>query len=509
MDFRQAIARIKNYLSRRSKPAFYELMLTTLQPRKIVVEEQYRYELKLTGVQDRKFLGAEGQINVTVPYDGRRHIDPSLELEESVQRRIEQGLKRRFIPVWGKLKIKSFGNSLLNEQPVSDLEQYRLPLGTGFRAPELAPIRANPRGRFNIQISQAYQPIEPERVPVEIQVKVSDEEEVKDKPELEREVAGRKEKPLTAESLLIRNITSQTSFQRTLKFRFRVIVKLPEYLKPDQEAILASMKVSHMTMDWPIATAPSQPRLGAQDSSLQVIFNPNPEDRREGYGALEWFGIPLKPMKDSSYYFESDEIWLEVDEPGEAQSEQLLQGKVKIEFEELLSGLQIMYEGWVHKSVDKRSTIQINYKIDLDDCFADKRYSPQQHLQLPGIILDEFRLADVLMLLKDKLFEVTQPFENSELEGTNNGNRRYIVKATRAEGAGELILWMLIQGIPYETTRERETKGKARYRTNLPTGRAVVYMHGGLHGDMKRAIQVLNEIHRQLKQYFRYVGTVD
>src|SRR5690606_36207379 len=120
--------------------------------------------------------------------------------------------------------------------------------------------------------------------------------------------------------------------------------------------------------------------------------------------------------------------------------------------------------------------------LRVDECFADKRYSPQQHLQFPGIIHDEFRLADVLMLLKDKRFEVEQPYESQRQELLDDVGYQHIIEATRDEGTGKLTLWLLLQGTPSETIRERETNGKALDRTQLPTGQTIIYMHGGLEG---------------------------
>lgn len=504
--FRHIWAKIKRHLWEMNLPArrSYELVLANTQPHEIKVKEQYCYEFKLTGVQYREFQKSEGRIEVVIPYDGQHDIVPSPELEERLQQRSQQ----KPVPIWGELEIVSFGNSRLNEQFVSELEERRLSFDTDFEGQALEMIRSKPKGRFDIRLSQSYQPAEPEYVPAEIPMKAFDEEEIKEEQELKVEVKVRnrgKDQPTPA-LLLVQDVTDHASFKSSLCFRFQVIVSLPGHYVQEESDDKVSVRVSHMTMDWPIATVPSQPRLkigSANNKYKQVPFNPV-------RGALEWFDIPLKRGKDGGFYFESDEIWLEVDEPGEVQNEQILQGKVNIEVKGLLlSGLQLSYKGRGHATISKQSIMQVDYRIKLRECFEDKRYSPQQHLQFPGIVLDEFRLADVLMLLKDKRFEVTQPFTERELAETHEGSRQYLIKATRAEGAGELLLWMLIRGTPSATIRERETKGNALYRTQLPTGTVTIYMHGGLKGDKQRAIQILNELHQQLKQHFRYVGTVD
>jgi hypothetical protein len=147
----------------------------------------------------------------------------------------------------------------------------------------------------------------------------------------------------------------------------------------------------------------------------------------------------------------------------------------------------------------------------LDECFAQKKFSPEQHLQFPDVVLNDLRLADIIMLLRDKKFEPTDKTGKWVLaddidEATKL--QQYVIQARRNEGTRELMLWLFIQGIEAGTRRERRIVGWEKYTTDLPAGSIVIHIRGRLEGDSKRVVQVINEIQMQLKQQFRHVSAV-
>jgi hypothetical protein len=145
--------------------------------------------------------------------------------------------------------------------------------------------------------------------------------------------------------------------------------------------------------------------------------------------------------------------------------------------------------------------------MNLEEGLENKRYLPRQHLHFPGVVLNEMRVLDVMMLLEDKGFEIEKPNEPDSRE--NGEKQQYIIKANRVEGARRLEIFILIQGTNAQTTRERGITGQAKFTTRLPVGDTSIYIQGRLPGDHKRIVNTINEIQKQLKEQFRHVGTAE
>jgi hypothetical protein len=297
---------------------------------------------------------------------------------------------------------------------------------------------------------------------------------------------------------------------------FQVRLVLPAHLGVHYEN--NPPHISQMTLAWPIATPYRLANLRAGFSLYPpIIYDPESDH-------LEWVDVPLKFQRKDDvrqlHTFSSDWVFLEISEPIEIYQALELSGKATIELDGLFSGLDLDYcldtEAISTPVPITYHTVLANeFTLNLEEGLELKYYSPRQHLHFPGVVLDEMRVTDIVMLLEDKGFELKKnewkkqsPTDNPD-SNENSGKRLYVIEAARVEGARELALFMLIQGSNTGTTREREISGKAKYTTPLPTGATTIYIRGQLQGDSKRAVNVINEIQKQLKEQFRHVGAVE
>lgn len=142
-----------------------------------------------------------------------------------------------------------------------------------------------------------------------------------------------------------------------------------------------------------------------------------------------------------------------------------LEGSVSVVLDGLMSGLSLDYLAPADKEVGnisiKQCTIMKNeFVMDLEEGLENKRYLPRQHLHFPGVVLNEMRVLDVIMLLEDKGFEIEKPKESDNRE--SGEKQQYIIKARRVEGARKLEILILVQGTNAQTTRERGITGQAK-----------------------------------------------
>ena len=449
-----------------------------LKPR-IVLTEEYAYKSKISGVRQTKLNTVPmGHIDVMLPYD-----DYSRALEREKDSNSVNPLDRLLVEPIGYLRCDHYGQSNLEREPGLTWERDLLPIKIDFEASELVQL-SSAQDRFDLRLTQTYRPNEPKTTPLEVSVHIVDEDSEADESDTES---------------LIKELQKQADIKRSLVMKFRVTLFLPESM--DLSDRTALLQISSMRLRWPIATPHRLVKLRV-GSTLYPSIRYNPER-----GEIECNNIPFKfdkiDMRHLAIY-RTDEISLEVSEPIEIYENTEVHGSVSLELRGLLSGLELDYcnlKGQEQGDVliTQSTVLRNDFVLDLEEGLQNKRYSPRQHLHFPGVVLNQMRIADVIMLLEDKGFEV---IVRSEDETS-------IIKAKRSEGARDIEVFMLIQGTNAETTREREIAGQAKYITALPVGATRIYIQGKLQGDSKRIVNVINEIQKQLKEQFRHVGTAE
>ncbi|MCB0368636.1 MAG: hypothetical protein KDD45_04110, partial [Bdellovibrionales bacterium] len=359
------------------------------------------------------------------------------------------------------------------------------------------------------------------KYPIELflEMKIFDEKQV------EREVEGYKiqwenqidndsQKQIELTKQVAQQINKQVGFEDRLVLEISLsMLILYEFKDADDLPTLSKAQ-----LNWPIPVSQRRIGLKVDEQNRAVIYNPKSHTVEWGGVHFEYLGFNKKTKKSR---FELPLVKLEVTEPGEFFLAKHLDGKFYIDFPFLLSGIQtqvknVFYD--VAPSIIKKSVLVIEFVSFIEKLFERKIFSPYQHLQFPNVLLTEMRVADIVILLKDMYFFVindpipTEPEELDQEIGLPNKLTRYrqfLIEATKQDSGGMLKLWILVEGLPSGTTREKEIPGKEKFITDFPTGSTTIYIRGQLEGDSKRVVNVINEIHKKLKERFRHVSSLE
>jgi len=258
-------------------------------------------------------------------------------------------------------------------------------------------------------------------------------------------------------------------------------------------------------VEWPVATSHRSVHLLVEGKEWPLAYNPE-------RGVVEWKDILFKALDKAEgtdlYPYEVPVMTLLVEQPGELYRKERLKGEVRIEIPRPFSGLQVDFFDALGRRAGAHmqlyTVLLCAFEVYLEDCFERKVYSPYQHLQFEGIILDDMRIADIMTLLEDQGFKPTC----GELASDTARMRRYLVMGVRQEGPEELMLWMLVEGNRFQTMRRKQIPGGQTFTTELETGNMVIYMRGQMRGDSLRLVRVMNEVQALLKERFRHVSTI-
>ena len=488
---------------------FYSNMNDQLLPSCIHVIEEYVYKARVSGVRQIRMEKKPSGLIEVIAHHTKRHY-PSRPIAGSAEQWSVAGLRRELLATQlGHLQINHYGHSNLNHSLDPSWDEDTVPIQIEIDSHQLEDANIREATCFDLHMTHSYQPEKPDEPPIMVSVRVKDEDYI-DPQERKREE--------TVEEKLVREISNQAGLKHSLTVGFQVRLILPNHLgvKYNEDPPC----VSQMMLAWPIATP-------CRLVNLNVDFAPSPSfifDPENGY--LEWTNVVLKYQgKDDVrqlHIFSSNWMYLEISEPIEIYQVLELSGKAIVELDGLFSGVVLDYclDTEVASNpvpITTRTVLANEFTLNLEEGLELKHYSPRQHLYFPGVVLNEMRVTDIILLLEDKGFEFDKhksgwkkqtSLDNSSLNEKTD-KRFYKIEATRPEGARTLTLFMLLQGTDYGTTREREIFGQTKYTTPLPTGATTIYIRGQLQGDSKRAVNVINEIQKQLKEQFRHVGAVE
>ena len=474
-----------------------------IQPSTIHITEEYVYQARVSGVRQIDLKEEPtGRIEVIVPYHKQKHFNQRSLANDEHQS--AHGLAWDLLTAQlGHLRINHYGRSNLNKQLDANWGEDILPIQADRAILELEASNVQRLNRFDLRLTHTYQPDKPKTIPIKVSVHILDEDYIDRQAEAEE----------TEEQMLVKQLNKQASLKRSLIMRFRVRLNLPEHLGFYYEN--KPLKISQMTLAWPIATPHRLANLRV-GSNLYPLIIYNPEQN-----TIEWTDVPLKLTgKDDEtqlYTFGTDLIRLEIGEPAEIYQLLELSGSVVVEIDGLFSGLDLNHISSIEISDNiiplSRTVLTNEFTLDLEEGLNSKVFSPRQHLYFPGVVLDEMRIADVIMLLEDKGFKLKKSGRQDAPGGTSSDKttekRQYMIKAIRDEGAKKLEVFMLIRGTDAHTTREKKILGEAKYTTPLPIGNTSIYIRGQMSGDNKRIVNIINEIQKHLKEQFRHVGTTE
>lgn len=479
----------------------HQTIFVRARPSAIRLNERYTYYAEISGNPHTERRGTPtGLIEVIVPYDG----------EEYFNAQAVKDIEKQMPDVWDLGHVQArIGHIGLTDHSRTDLEERFelsfhhnvLPLditvqGDGLQGPD--DLRDD---RHACRITYGYSPEWPETTPLKLTANVFDEEIIK-----EAWIGAEKEQEelTTALKTVVREVAQQVGFSRSLMFVFDLELALPSRVGSAQDDHPPVLNC--MALEWPVATSHRLVHLLVGEEEKPVVYNPE-------RGVIEWGDIPFKSHGKAEgtdlYIYRTPLIALLVDQPGELYRREQLGGKVQVKMPRRLSGLRLAYFGAEGRqeeaAVESCTILTTDLILYPEDLFERKMFSPYQHLQFEGVVLDEMRVTDIVTLLEDQGFAPScreLPVERSEM-------RRYLVEGVRPEGLGKLVLWMLVEGTRSRTTRRKQIPGGQTFTTELETGNVVIYMRGQLRRDSARLVAVMNEIQMLLKEWFRHVSTIE
>ena len=482
------------------------------RPSTIRVTENYPYKTEISTVsRTDPEQGRVGLIEISVPYDGWKHVSRQVLKDIKKQKKQTKDVTEARI---GHLSFNRYDRTNLDEKHDLSLRHSVLPLDIPLDWNKSRQLNDLCDDRYVCNMVLSYTPEQLEINPLSVILKIYDETEIEEQKEVSEEKENYIQRQPTQsgrDKRVAEQISEQIGFERSLVFEFSLELKLLKHIEPvDKKPPI----LRRIVLEWPVNTSRQlvelslDPELSGRKPT--IIYDPK-------HKVIEWSDVPFERDNTSSsenvYTFRTPRMFLSVKEPGELYQVRELSGSVRIEIPYLYSGMRLSYldasgEYDGDMSVEYYTVLTSHLKLDVSTCFDRKVYSPYQYLQFPNVILNEMRRADVIALLKDQLFTCLSK-KPSDLLGEIESGKQYLIEATRPEGAGTLTLWILLQGTPSNTKREKKIPGEETFTTSLDTGNTDVYIRGQLQGDSMRVVAVINEIHERLKERFRHVSVLD
>lgn len=482
-------------------------------PSSILIIENYEFQATVSDILKLKKIKYSGVIEINIPYySWRRYREQMLSRKLNIWK---PNIERLNYLQKDVVKLSGYGKTNLDSITFLSLNDNFLPLSSVLlqHSPSYSSNESNP-------ICSICFPYLPTQDPFELflEIKIFDEKEVEDhkKQYVESQYMDDPHKQIELTKQVAQQISKQVGFEDRLVIEINLSMLLPYKLKEED----ALPNLSGAKVVWPISVSQRRIKLKIDEHKRAIIYNPQ-------LRTVEWGGVRFEYLGFDSITqqsrFELPLIKLEVMEPGEFFLAKRLEGELSIDFPFLLSGVEAKIQGNLHKAspkVTNKSKVVIKFTSLVEKLFERKVFSPYQHLQFPNVLLTEMRVADIVILLKDMYFSVTNdpiPMRHEEYDNDREIDlpsrltkyRQFLIEATKQDSGGELKLWILVEGLPSGTTREKEIPGREKFITNLPTGSTTIYIRGQLAGDSKRVVNVINEIHKKLKERFRHVSTLE
>ncbi len=472
-----------------------------VRPDKIHLREEYAYYFDVSGNSNIQRVNTpNGVLEMIVPYDG----------ENSFTSQIIEDIKSQDNNIWrkehvdaciGHIGITNHSKTNLEEKLELSLNHGIIPLKIPIRNEEIQDNDSLRSGRYACRIKYDYEPIWPETNPLQISARIFDEEIIREAlVEHQKNHTGK----ATVLDSVVKDVAQQVGFSRSLIFHFDLELALPSKISNFKENDPPMLEL--MAIEWPVATSSRVVHLVVEGKELSIVYNPT-------QGVIEFGDIPFRSHGKSEgtelYIYRTPTITLLVDQPGELYQRDQLNGNVVVQLPRQFSALKLLYfnaQGKKEEMDIQTCTIfNADLALYLEDLFDRKMFSPYQHLQFEGVVLDEMRVMDIMTLLEDQGF--SSRYESLTAERT--GMQRYLVEGVRTEGHGKLVLWMVVEGTRSQTTRQKQIQGGHTYTTQLETGNVVIYMRGQLQRDSSRLVNVMNEIQNLLKERFQHISTIE
>lgn len=497
-------------------------------PSEIRIEETYPYVARVRSVPQVLLpphqsgevgpAPAEGLIEVCVPYDGQRFFGPRAVRDVSHHSLSSVALDEGELHAQvGHLIVRQYGRIKLAGSDLLALDGV-VPVSIPVRGDLLAAGGELSAGRKEARVRLTYEPERPHTPPLHVTMAVSDEEALY---EIQRQLQAAEKvgdlkgvQRLWAE--LARQMGRKAEFAPALRLSFDVQLELPATVGLADDPDPPQLKL--LWLRWPGVPSYRRVQLFVEDHAGQM--QPHPLSYEPTSGRLQWGGLRFLPppgeTSNGFYNYHAPRMILQVREPGELLGAGELAGNVVVEIPRLFSGLELQYFDALGESypVNIRATsrLEMALGLDVEDCFNRRRFSPYHYLQFPGVQLNQMRLGDIIAQLESIQFTVPgepvdiTPDEASVQQGIG---REYLLAATRAEGAGQLWLWLRVS--------DRLLRGEWLHDAG-DNDHPSLHLHGDTHmtiairseldGASHAPVQVLNQLHDRLKRRFRFERAV-
>ena len=483
-------------------------------PSNLTINELYQYYANISGNPTIDEKGQpQGIISLQVPYDGYEYFTRDAYADVKLH---HQASSNELCAAIGHLAVSGISSddfwSEHDTKPPRQVLKLEVPVPGDTE--DLGMLKDDRRvGLFSHHYQPAWPEVYPRPRPVMVTVEVYDERTLS-----ESILEGSTLDELT-------QITHELSFERSLIFDFKVEIALPKKIKLDELPV-----IRRMSLEWPVATSYRMLHLNVgAESSIDKEGQEHPIYYVPEEGSVEWRDIQfesglLDPDSDESitthvdapHFYSAPMMRLKVDEPGELYQKPILVSRLEIELPNvLLSGLQSEYfaaTGYPAqvKSIAKKTTLLVDMEINLEQRFDRKVFSPYQHLQFEGVMLEDIRMMDVTTLLRDLGFHVipfdSKPYLTIEESGSQ---RKYAVVGRKTEGPDEMNIVILAKGTLGKTERETIIPGGKTFKTVVDSGNLELEMRAELRGNVQKLTNILNTIHTSLKERFSHVTTLE
>jgi hypothetical protein len=523
-------------------------------PSKINVTETYRYHaiIASNSVTDEKGE-PEGEIEVEIPYDGYQHFTRLALSDVKKQHRGGSGDLYATIGHLAASEIESkvfWGNK--DVYPPRQVLPISVPL-PGDRDRLNILIEDQQKAVYKYQYFPKWPDVFPRPRPISLDIDILDEQIIRSG--FRRLLA--QDTTSAIEELLVStqwdDIVRELSFERMLYFLFYVELALPKRL-----GLAESPELSLMRLEWPVATSYRMLTLQIEEieeneenedvEEPEEIEEIDQNDNSNGYEDtiddeisedendyksvhenvllydperenVAWHKIsfiegsytPESETTQHLSFYQAPLISLYVFEPGELYHKDRLVCRTEIELPGiLLSGMELTYfnatgEPLESVEIKKRTRIIVDTEIVLEDRFNNKTISPIRQLQFEGVILEERRMGDIAVLLKDMGFEVSTAVDLS----IDRSQPEFALMAIKFEGPDDMLLWVHARGTLGVTERETVIPGGKTYKTMVESGNMSLDLRAELRGNVQKLTSALDTIHILLKDRFRHVSTLE
>ena len=517
-------------------------------PEKVKITESFNVDQNIS-VNPRLVPGKQrptGEIEITVPYDGRDHVT----------RRAARDIKR----ATSGSQAAADAEVVIGQLVLADRSRIEsLPPDVRMRGefatmPVAIPILSDAEltgGRKEAVITHEYKPKYPEIIPAKIKITVLDPDSLD-----EISLAGMLEDSRADADPDEEAVRHNTEFQKILtkaigdirqKIGFssmvllQITVALALPIGPDKEnPRIPAQKpwVRKVSIGWPTITSLQTTKLDVYGAVLNgdgevegdAAWHPfpvryNPVGRR-----VEWEVLRMGEDEDDgdggrhrSINYVSPPMHLMVGNPGELHKTDKLDVAAEVEIPGyLLSGLDphlfnafggkypasADYPGAIVEGKELRpiftTMVTVNGEFTVDDQFRKRHFSPHHNIIFDDIAPDDMRVNEIFSVLKNLGFSKVE----SLLEESRSKDPvapEWFLRASRSRGPDRMTLWIYVEGTRRRVER-KQIMGDAQiqHTGSRDTGQLRLHVLGRLPRDHKEITREMNALQKALRDRYQY-----